>query len=235
MLKLNVNQEKQLNFEMQFEGIQEVEKVSSFLRIEIEGIEYGFPAQVKQESVTVDLPALKTVVAKKLKEGDEVSAKLEVVANNQHLTPWKDTFKLSYPLVVEAKIIDEDSDSTPTFKTKLVTKESEVKEIVKEEKVSPVIMETEAEMTKRIVHKIAEKLKSRSKKIVKEEKVIEPIKEVKKIDIKNITEEDVYNYMTRAGTRKKEVQKLIYEQAEVEAGSSIPVKVLKHVVNVLKK
>lgn len=234
MLKLNVNQEKQLNFEMQIEGVQDVEQVSSFLRIEIDRIEYGFPAEIKQESVIVNLPALKDVVAKKLKEGDEVSAKLEVVVNNQHLTPWKDTFKLSYPLVIEAKILDEDSDPTPTLKTKLITKSvSEGKSEVKEE-ISTI---SEAEMTKKIFDKIAKKI--RSKKVVKEEKVIEPIKEVKKkipkIDIKNITEEDVYKYMTRAGTKKKEVQKLIYEQAEVEACSSIPVQVLKQVVKVLKK
>lgn len=231
MLKLNVNQEKQLNFEMQIEGVQDVEQVSSFLRIEIDGIEYGFPAEVKQESVTVDLPALKTVVAKKLKEGDEVSAKLEVVVNNQHLTPWKDTFKLSYPLVIEATIVDEEADSTPTLKTKLITKEvSENKGETKiKEEISTI---SEEEMTKKIFDKIATKLRS---KMVKEEKVIEPIKEVKKIDIKNITEEDVYKYMARAGTQKKEVQELIYEQAEIEAGSSIPVQVLKQIVKVLKK
>jgi len=254
MLKLNVNQEKQLNFEMQIGGVQ-ADQVSSFLRIEIDEIEYGFPAQVGQESVTVSLPALRTVTARKLKEGEEVNVKLEIVADGHYLTPWKDTFTLSNPLVVEAKIIDDDFNPTPAFKTKLVSKGSSgdrsqgvvVERAEAEEKV-PTITESEDEMTEKIVNKLAEKLSSvfegRSDKAVKKEKVIEEkvVKEekevepkpIKKIDVKNITKEGVYNYMTRSGTKNEKVQKLIYEQAEAEAGSSIPVEVLKQVVKVLK-
>jgi len=134
MLKLNVNQEKQLNFEIQISGVQ-ADQLSSFLRIEIDEIEYGFPAQVKQESVIVNLPALKTVVARKLKEGTEVNVKLEVIADGHHLIPWKDTFILSYPLVIEAKIIEDGSNSIPTFKTKLVTKSGSTKKVIQEDKV----------------------------------------------------------------------------------------------------
>ena len=43
MLKLNVNQEKQLTFEVQIGGVQS-DQVSSHLRIEIDDVEYGFPA-----------------------------------------------------------------------------------------------------------------------------------------------------------------------------------------------
>jgi hypothetical protein len=198
MLKLNVNQEKQLNFEIQISGVQ-ADQLSSFLRIEIDEIEYGFPAQVKQESVTVNLPALKTVVARKLKEGTEVNVKLEIIADGHHLIPWKDTFILSYPLVIEAKIIEDDSNSIPTFKTKLVTK-------------------------------------SRStKKVIQENKVIEPVNKINKEEVKNISEEGVYEYMARAGTKNEKIQKLIYEQAEIAAGTSVPVDVLKYVVKILKK
>ncbi len=249
MLKLNVNQEKQLNFEMQIGGVQ-ADQVSSFLRIEIDEIEYGFPAQVGQESVTVSLPALRTVTARKLKEGEEVNVKLEIIADGHYLTPWKDTFTLSNPLVVEAKIIDDDFNPTPAFKTKLVTKGSSgdraqgvVVEKAEEEVKVPTITETEDEMTEKIVNKLAEKLssvfESRTDKVVEKEKVVqkevtEPKPTLKKMDVKNITEEGVYDYMVRAGTKNEKVQKLIYEQAEVAAGSSVPVEVLKQVVKVLK-
>jgi len=198
MLKLNVNQEKQLNFEIQISGVQ-ADQLSSFLRIEIDEIEYGFPAQVKQESVTVNLPALKTVIARKLKEGTEVNVKLEIIADGHHLIPWKDTFILSYPLVIEAKIIEDGSNSIPTFKTKLVTK-------------------------------------SRStKKVIQEDKVIEPLKKISKEEVKNISEEGVYEYMARAGTKNEKIQRVIYEQAEIAAGTSVPIDVLRHVVKILKK
>lgn len=68
-----------------------------------------------------------------------------------------------------------------------------------------------------------------------EEKVIKPTQKVEKIDIKNIDEKGVYAYMARAGTKNKQIQKLIYEQAEVAAGTSVPVEILKQVVKILRK
>ncbi len=252
MLKLNVNQEKQLNFEIQIGGVQ-TDQVTSFLRIEIDEIEYGFPAQVGQESITVDLPALRTVTARKLKEGEEVNVKLEIIADGNYLTPWSDTFTLSNPLVIEAKIVDSDFKSTPAFKTKLVTKGSAGDQkqgvvVEQEEETGGRVAETEEEMTERIVNKLAEKIgpmiEGKSDKVITEDKAVKtPVKEVKeekaiapvkKVDVKNISEEGVYEYMTRAGTSNKKIQTLIYEQAEIAAGTSIPVEVLKQVVKLLK-
>ena len=254
MLKLNVNQEKQLNFEIQIGGVQS-DQLSSFLRIEIDEIEYGFPAQVGRESVTVNLPALKTVTPKRLKEGKEVNVKLEIIADDHYLTPWRDTFILSNPLVVEAKIVDDDFNPPPTFKTKLITKgdvgdraqaimveKTETEEEAKEEEVS-LITETEEEMTERIFNNVVEKFtslaKGRStKKVIQESDPTDKPDIVKNItteEVKNIDEEGVYEYMVRAGTKNKKIQKLIYEQAEIAAGTSIPVEVLKHVVKILKK
>lgn len=251
MLKLNVNQEKQLTFEVQIGGIQS-DQVSSFLRIVLDEIEYGFPAKVGNESIVVDLPPLRTVTARKLKEGEEVEVKLEIIADGNYLTPWKDTFTLSNPLVIEAKIVDADFNDSPAFKTKLVTEVGKVgdqKQGVVIEKVEAVEKEvlSEEDMTEKIVNKLAEKLspmfkkekvkvikeqKTEKKKVVKEDK--KPEKKVSSQNVKNITEEGVHDYMTRAGTKNPQVQKIIYEQAEAAAGSSIPVNVLMQVVKILK-
>lgn len=256
MLKLNVNEEKQLNFEIQIGGVQS-DQVSSHLRIEIDDVEYGFPAQVGQESITVDLPALRTITARKLKEGEEVEVKLEIIADGHYLTPWSDTFTLSNPLVVEAKIMDADFKDTPAFKTKLVQtgktgdqKQGVVVEAKENSDPEPdPIMEaataTDEEMTEKLVNKLAEKLSPMlnkqevvQEKVVQEETKSEPVEEtpktVSKTDVKNITEEGVYQYMTRAGTKNEKVQKLIYEQAEKAAGSSVPVDVLRQVVKLMK-
>jgi hypothetical protein len=274
MLKLNVNQEKQLTFEVQIGGVQS-EQVSSYLRIEIDGIQYGFPADVGRESITVNLPPLRTVTARKIKEGEEVQVKLEIIADGNYLTPWQDTFRLSNPLVIEAKIVDDEFNPAPAFKTKLVTegKFGDQKQGVKLERVDeseeqkPHMMESnEDELTERIVNKLAEKLSgsfgNRSSKLNEQHK--EPdgdempggeadndeepdgdeVKEVKKVkkeskkispkDLLNMTEEDVFAYMERAGAKNPQIQKIIYDQAEAAAGSSKPVDVLKEVVKILK-
>lgn len=160
MLKLNVNQEKQLTFEVQIGGVQS-EQVSSHLRIMIDEIEYGFPAEIGRESISVSLPPLRTVTARKLKEGEEVQVKLEIIADGNYLTPWQDTFRLSNPLVVEAKIVDDDFNPAPAFKTRLVQegKHGDQKQGVKLEKVeeSDVSM-SDDDLTEKIVNKLAEKL-----------------------------------------------------------------------------
>jgi hypothetical protein len=267
MLKLNVNQEKQLTFEVQIGGVQS-EQVSSHLRIMIDEIEYGFAAEIGRESITVNLPPLRTVTARKLKEGEEVQVKLEIIADGNYLTPWQDTFRLSNPLVVEAKIVDDDFNPAPAFKTKLVQegKHGDQKQGVRLEKIeeSTIVKETnEEDLTERIVNKLAEKLSSSFGKAIKEqdkegeppspitkpegedkdevyeEKIKEssrrkPTKKISPKDLLNITEEGVYAYMQRAGTKNPKIQKLVYEQAEAAAGSSRPVDVLKQVVKLLK-
>lgn len=279
MLKLNVNQEKQLTFEVQIGGVQS-DKVTSHLRIVIDEIEYGFPAIVGKESITVNLPPLRAVTARSLKEGEEVQVKLEIIADGNYLTPWSDSFVLSNPLVVEARIMDSDFKNPPAFKTRLVQEgksgdrkqgvriERELVEEGEEEKPqlkNKYISESEEDdLTEKIVNKLAEKLSKgliEKKKFIKDEPVREeedevmdnddkeeeevppsPIqkeskktsKKVTKSQLLNMTEEDVYAYMRRAGTNNEQIQKIIYEQAEAAVGSSKPYKVLGQVVKLLK-
>ena len=166
MLKLNVNQEKQLTFEVQIGGVQS-DQVKSHLRIEIDDVEYGFPAEVGRESISVNLPPLRTITARKLKEGEEVQVKLEIIADGNYLTPWQDTFRLSNPLVIEAKIVDDEFTSAPAFKTKLVSTKGNageqsqgvmIEQVESTEPRKSVMEHDEDALTEKIVNKLAEKL-----------------------------------------------------------------------------
>jgi hypothetical protein len=276
MLKLNVNQEKQLTFEVQIGGVQS-DKIISHLRIVIDEIEYGFPAIVGKESITVNLPPLKAVTAKPLKEGAEVEVKLEIIADGNYLTPWSDSFILSNPLVVEAKILDSEFKNPPAFKTRLVQegKTGDRKQGVRIErdlieededfvetpkrKQRYVSESEEDDLTERIVNKLAEKLSKgliEKKKFIKDEPIVDndeeeddiveeqapvrrpPVRrrsrKISTSEILNMTESDVYAYMERAGTKNEHVQKILYEQAEIAAGTSKPYKVLGQVIKILK-
>ena len=82
MLKLNINQEREIKFEVQIEGegIQ-TDQVSTFLRLEVDGVEYGFSGKIINNSVCVRVPPLKNIIPKKLSEGREVDTKLEVIVD----------------------------------------------------------------------------------------------------------------------------------------------------------
>jgi hypothetical protein len=255
MLKLNVTQEKQLTFEVQIEGVQH-DQVSSQFKIIINEIEYGFPAKVGRETITVNLPPLNKVVAGKIVEGDEVDVKLEIIADGHYLTPWQDRASLSNPLIIEAKIQDTSFVPNPSFETKLVVEEDGAKQtsiIEKKEELTPdqKIEELSSKLEQLI--EMQEQNTSASSDEPEQDEVeidaesdAEVEKEVdescgkphsegfKPSDLRTIDKEFVYAYMERAGSKNPQIQKIIYEQAEKAAKSSRPLYVLKQVVKILK-
>jgi len=63
--------------------------------------------------------------------------------------------------------------------------------------------------------------------------LLEEKKSILKQSLKNPSEEDIYRYMEKAGTRTKHIQDLVYEQASQNSKNSF--EVLKNVVKLLKK
>jgi hypothetical protein len=68
-------------------------------------------------------------------------------------------------------------------------------------------------------------------------KPFQPVRHAKKVvtkeDIMNVTEDQIYIYMEKAGTKNPDVQKLIYEQASQGAVSNYDI--LKNVVKIIKR
>lgn len=78
------------------------------------------------------------------------------------------------------------------------------------------------------------------KETIKEDMIIEPEKKQSKFKDagdfkKNLSKEDVLNWLTMRGTKDKEIQGIIYEQAVSQAGSGKPYKVLLELTKVIKK
>ena len=285
MLKIDANKEKQLTFEVQIGGVTDFDKVESFFRIITEDVEYGFPCRVTSDSIQVSLPPLNKVTAKRFREGDEVEIKLEVVVDGHYLIPWRDRAKLSNPLVIEAKIKDDDFVKNPQFETKLVSDEGGQKQVtivkeqdkdisddfvdkvalklkelmnqpkMQEQEVGPGPIEDEAgeedseeeekDETKkeqeekpittkdveRLLSETIEKLNLTGSRTTKKKKAVPTLNEFKQ----NLTKEDIYKYMHKAGTKNPKIQNIVYEQASSLAPTSKPIDILKQVIKVMKK
>jgi len=253
MLRLNVNEAKQLTFEVQVGGVHG-DQIDSFFRIVFEDVEYGFPAKVGPETITVDLPPLSQVIVKKIKEGDEAEVKLEVVADGHYLTPWSDRAKLSNPLVIEAKIRDSGFIIKPTVEVKSGKVESikencgmkhvkeeadekdetdeppplEDQENVKVEENTPLTTSTMEKILAKTISKLGLHVEGSKTTKKKKEMTLEQFK-------KNLTQKDIYKYIERAGTKKPQIQEIVYEQAVLAAGNNKPVEVLRQVINIMKK
>lgn len=276
MLRLNITQEKELTFEVQIGGVVDYDKLESFFRITIEGVEYGFPAKVRSDTISLTLPPLNKIVGPPIKEGDEAEIKLEVIADGHYLTPWKDRAKMSNPLVVEATIKDDSFVSKPKFETKLIVDDGGEKQkvTVQEKEVNP----TE-EVAEKVIKKMIELFGSQLEQVgpaplkgegadgkidqeeeeekstptsedvdnlltetikkFKLDEIKKPKKERKQITLKefkqNLTKDDIYKYMHRAGTTNEKIKDIVYEQAVVLATSAEPIEILKQVIKVMKK
>jgi len=192
MLLLNVTEEKHLTFEVQIGGVADYEKMESFFRVVLEGIEYGFRAVIGNNTISVALPPLNKVIGARIKEGDEAEIKLEVIADGHYLTPWTDRAKLSNPLIVEAKIRDNAFVANPTLQTTLtVTDDGATQKAIVHEKKKEEIDQTD-DIVNRVVEKLAEKLSLNKEQpeVVVKKPVTKPAKKVTK-DIDHLVSETI--------------------------------------------
>ena len=260
MLRLNVTQEKQLTFEVQIGGVQ-YDQITSQFKIVLDEIEYGFPAKVGRETIVVQLPPLNKVIGTKIVEGVEAEVKLEVIADGHYLTPWRDRATLSNPLVVEAKIKDTSFVPNPSFETKLVVEEDGAKQTVIAEKIEEKTTDQKIEELSKKIKQLLENQKQQTNEEKKKEtdenlsetdkeQVLENLlnktidkfslsKKKKKITLeefkKNLTKEDIFYYIAKKGTKKPEVQEVIYKQAKAMAKKDTPPYILKEVIKILKR
>lgn len=214
MLDININDSRDLNFEIELSGIG-VSQLEGRLRMVIDNIEYGIPAKITEKSIDIVIPPLKNLIQRDLKEGEIFSAKLEVQGDGNHLNPWSGEFQIRNPVALEAKIVELEKDDKPAISVSIsesrTTKQVKTKTIAK----------------KKVQRKINE-MKTKTSGGVKRFK--------NKDDFKNnVTKEDVISWLRKKGTKNPQVQEIIYEQAVGQCGSGKPYRVMIELSKVVKK
>lgn len=198
MLEINVRDIKELSFEAEIGGVTP-DQLECKLRLIIDNIEYGIPAKISEGEITVEIPPLKRLVQREMREGETFAARLDVIGDSQYIKPWSGEFKVKNPVVVEAKIKEE-----PEIKVKLSEKKSKPTGKSKaEEKLAE--MKSTYEPKKKITKKPAIDSTNFKKKLKKEH---------------------VLAWMAKKGTKNPRIQEILYEQAETEVGSTEPYKIM---------
>jgi len=144
MLTFDVNKEKKLEMMIETQGI-DPQSLEFTFRILIEGIEYGFPAQLIGNKVVVTIPPLSEVLAQKIESGD-YNAKLEVNGENKYyLKPFNEQVHIKIEPKVEVTLDDDNEriEEKKNFDLKLssITEEDAVtktkeKSVIKKKKES---------------------------------------------------------------------------------------------------
>ena len=210
MLYLNPSKEKVLTFEVELSGASASE-ITGYVRFIVEGVEIGFPAVISDGEIKAVISPLKNFLKKPLKNGTMFEAQLDLYTEDQdYFSPWKGEIEVKMPVTIEAKLSTEESKKgSNTFVAK-------AKVLVNEE-------ETNAPIRRQ---------RQPKQQIIKE---IQNEKGWSKDKLKNITEEQIIEYMERSGTRNPQIQQLLLDEARNNVQKGGQLEVFKYIVKTLKK
>jgi hypothetical protein len=220
MLEINVKDYRELSFEMELSGIAS-DKLEGRLRLIVDNIEYGIPAKITESEIVVNIPPLKRLIQRELDEGEKFPARLDVFGEGHYLKPWSGEFKVSNPVLVEAKIKE---DSQPEIKVS-VTEIGSKSTISEKKKVTK-------PKTRKPVKKFTESTAKRKTPLPPKK---QPLFENKEDFKKNLTKDHVISWISKNATKNPQIQEMLYEQAAGQAGSSKPYKILVALTDVIKK
>lgn len=131
MIQLKSDEAKTLYFDVMVEGIEQ-DQLSFMFRLNVNDIEYGFPATIQNEKIVVSIPALENI----LQEGTAgiYRGKLEGIGENKYFIPtWEDSIeiKIDPKVIAKPEPIQEAVTTNPKVKAYLT---SEPKVLVEEKK-----------------------------------------------------------------------------------------------------
>ncbi len=235
MLYLDPNKEKLLTFEVEVSG-DSCDEISSHVRLFVEGVELGFPGELKDNKIIAYIKPLRSLVKFPLKNGTIIEARLDVLSKDlDFYTPWTGEIELKSSFTMEAKLVGED-------KTKKTTDKFTVKTIIEEEFDAPPKKATKPSIVQEKKKEVPVTTPPKQKVTkIAESKPFEP---PKKKPATHLTEEEIKKkvdlefikkYMTRAGSKNPTIQEIILNNARVAAKSGDPVKILKEVMKILQK
>lgn len=132
MMKLNSNESRSLEFGASIQGVDS-SKLEGSLKLRLGNIDYGFPVQIKENEIIVDIPKLDEIIKEELLKDDTVvEAKLEIFGEGFYLNPWNGNFHIKVPVKIEASI-KEDADMTvkqPEIKVTVGKKDPKQKDVI---------------------------------------------------------------------------------------------------------
>jgi molybdopterin converting factor small subunit len=104
-MKIKMDESRVLEFKIDTSSGCALEDLQGYLRFNLAGVEYGFPAKIEEGQFKVEVPAFQNVVNAKLTESISknkeliVKGRLDVIANkNTYVVPWQGEIDIEIPI-----------------------------------------------------------------------------------------------------------------------------------------
>lgn len=108
-MRIKLTESKKLEFNMDTVGCS-WEDLKGHLRFTFENVEYGFPAEIKDGKLVVNVPPFQSIISERLNESISknkeivVKGRLDVIANeNSYVMPWSGDVEIEVPVAVRVK------------------------------------------------------------------------------------------------------------------------------------
>jgi len=108
MINVYLNRGETLVFDYELSGLSP-DVISARICIEIEGVDFCFPAVVTQNQIIASIPALNRVTNYELPVGATFNIRLEVIGSGFYLVPWRDNIIVNQPIQVKSVQLDRKS------------------------------------------------------------------------------------------------------------------------------
>lgn len=154
MLFIKANEEKQLTFEANIQGVDS-KNLRGFVRFMIEDKEYGFPIKIHNNKIYANIPPLQEVVKQDIVDGTEIEAKLEIFIDKYYFTPWNGKVRIESPVEIKATLEEEKVDFD--ISVQMISETTKKKEqIIETEKIKPKKVPSKKELIKEQLKNITE-------------------------------------------------------------------------------
>jgi hypothetical protein len=265
MLYIKADEPRTLTFEVDIRGVGKGELkgyVRMFINDAEHGFPVSIDDGVITADIP---PLTEIIRLKTMDDGDVIEARLDLMTDQHIFTPWEGEVKVSVPMGIKAKLSNESMkpvNKNPVIAKVVETKED--KAAAKAEPVEEGLVDMKTDETDEVKYKkdlaelvaatikqmglvpaqqaqpealMEEKPANKTKPLPPKNKPKKQINEKEELmkKLRNVTEAQIYKYMERAGTKNKKIQELVYEQAAAAAQSGEPYKILRKVVEILKK
>lgn len=104
-MDLKINESKLLEFNAIIEGKDDIDNISSKLRIDTGEIEFGFPASIEGKKIHVKIPSLNNYIKEnKFRNLKDVTVRLDIITKDKLFTPWSDNLNIEVPIEIKAEM-----------------------------------------------------------------------------------------------------------------------------------
>jgi len=154
-MKIDPSKPYDLSFESEITGV-DITNLKGYLRMYIDGIEYGIPVSIEENMINVSIPALNDFVKKPFNGKTEIPVKLEIMGPEFYLCVWEDIFIVKPVIKARVTPVNVESNSKIAI-TKVKKSSHQNKEVERNRK-------EEIEEIKKVDSHIKELIKEKMKK-----------------------------------------------------------------------